>query len=78
MPARRATPGTKQLNLEVKEELLEEFRAFVEARHGTLRNHVERALRRHLDNPPPIVPDPPLPACEPDEVPAPKKRGKKT
>ena len=80
MAARRATPGTRQLNLEVDEKLLEEFEAFISARGQTKRFAVEKAMRRHLDSPPPVLPDPALPPGEPDPpVPKepPKKRGRK-
>jgi hypothetical protein len=74
MPARRATPGTKQLNLEVDESVFVELNAFSQRLGLTKRQVVEKALRRHMDHPPPTVPDPPLPACEPDVVPAPKAK----
>jgi len=79
MPARRATPGTRQLNLEIDEGLFEAFEAFIAARGQTKRYAVEKALRRHLESPPPILPDPALPPGEPDPpVPKepPKKRGR--
>lgn len=73
---RRTTPGTGQLSAEVELELLAELRAFAAARGETVRRVIERAVRRHLDNPPPVViADPPLPA---DPPPAPKKKGRKT
>lgn len=70
MPARRATPGTKQLNLEIAEKLFNELKAFVAGRGQTMRHAVEGALRRHLDNPPPILPLPRLPDVPPEAVPA--------
>jgi hypothetical protein len=80
MAARRGTPGTRQLNLEIDEGLFEAFEAFIAARGQTKRFAVEKAMRRHLESPPPILPDPLLPPGEPDPaVPQepPKKRGPK-
>jgi hypothetical protein len=70
--------GTRQINVELDETLLNEVKKFVEARGQTLRHFAERAFRRHLDNPPPLLPDPPLPPCEPEPTkPAPKRRSKR-
>jgi hypothetical protein len=75
--------GTKQLNVGITAELMEELQQFVEERGETLRRVVEGALRRHMDNPPPNVPPPPpvyppLPPVTPPEPSAPKKgKGKK-
>jgi hypothetical protein len=84
MPARRATPGTKQLNLEIDEKLFVELKSFVAGRKLTNRMVVEHALRRHFDNPPPPPITPPLPPITTHEEPAkpvvrltPKKKGKK-
>ncbi len=83
MAARRATPGTKQLNLEIDEKLFNELKAFVTGRRLTNRQVVELALRRHFDNPPPPPVAPPLPPLVTD-APAPvaakkptSKKGKK-
>lgn len=85
MGKRRATPGTKQLNLEVTEGLLAEAKAFAQGRGETMRQVVETALRRHMAYPPAPPPPPaPLPTPEPlpDAAPAPppakaKKPGRK-
>ncbi len=78
--------GTKQLNVGVAATLLEEFQGFVEKRGETLRSAVEAALRRHMDNPPPVAPPPPPPVYPPlppvtspatGQKPAPKKGGGK-
>lgn len=66
MAARRATPGTRQLNLEIDEKLFEELDRFIQGRGQTKRFAIEKALRRHMDSPPPVLPDPPLPPGEPD------------
>ena len=81
------TKGTKQLNAEMSELLFDEFKAFCANRGETTRHHLELALRRHMDNPPPPpvkVAAPPLPpvtspAAPAEEKPAaPKKpKGKK-
>ena len=73
--------GTSPLAVGVETPLLEELKAFAEGRGQTLRYVVERALRRHMDSPPPLVPDPPLPAGEPEpgrRAAAKKARGKKS
>jgi hypothetical protein len=59
--ARKSTKGTKQVGAEVAGDLLEEFKQFCVARGDTLRQHLEMAMRRHLDNPPPVLAPPPLP-----------------
>ncbi len=82
MGKRRATPGTKQIAAEVGEALLTEFKTFVKSRRETLRDHLELAMRRHLDNPPPPLRPavPPLPPMPPPEVPPakPARKGRKT
>ena len=78
--AQKAKPGTAQVNAELPVELLDEVKAFAEARGQHIREVIARALRRHLDNPPPPpTPDPPLPPCPPDPPaePAPKPRRRK-
>ena len=57
--------GTKQLNVGVAAALLEEFQGYVENRGETLRSAVEAALRRHMDNPPPVASPPPPPVYPP-------------
>lgn len=73
--------GAAQINVELPPEMLDEVKAFAEGRGQTLKFVVWRALRRHMDSPPPLPPEPPLPACEPDPAskpPATKKpRAKK-
>lgn len=70
--------GTSQLGVGIATELFDEVKVFAEGRGQTLRHVVERALRRHMDNPPPIVPDPPLPDALPEVVKlAPKKPARK-
>ena len=75
------TKGTKQLNAEMSEALFDEFKRFCSDRGETVRRHLELALRRHMDNPPPPpapVKLPPLPpvTAPAAEKPAPRK-GKK-
>lgn len=74
MTQRKSTKGTKQIGAEVSEALIDEFKVFCLSRGETLRKHLEMAMRRHLDNPPPVEEAPPLP---PVTVPEPKKKGKK-
>ena len=72
------TLGTKQFNVELPTELVDEFRAFCASRDESVSSHTARALRRHMDNPPPVVPDPPLPPTPPlPPVEAKHKRGRK-
>ena len=79
--ATKPVRGAKQVNAELPEELLDRLKAFAESRGQTIRYVIERAIIRHLDNPPPLLPDPPLPPGEPDPAPnkptATKKRRKK-
>jgi hypothetical protein len=58
--ARKNTAGTKQLGAELDSALVDEFKAFCAGRGDTVRKHLELALRRHLQNPPPAD-VPPLP-----------------
>lgn len=71
---RNRTKGTKQLNAEIDGDLLDTFRAYARGRGESLRAAIERAMRRDMGNPPPLVTDPPLPPLPP---PAPKKKGGK-
>jgi hypothetical protein len=71
--ATKPVKGTKQVNAELEAELLDRLKAFAEERGQTVRYVIERALIRHLDNPPPSVADPPLPPCDPDPAPVAKK-----
>lgn len=68
---RQVAKGTAQLAAQLDESLLAEFRAWVAGRGETLRAHLEQAIRRHMDTPPPPHrPEaPPLPAVG-------KKKGK--
>ncbi len=59
--ARKSTKGTKQIGAEVSEGLIDEFKAFCLDRGETVRENLEMAMRRHLDNPPPRPKIPPLP-----------------
>lgn len=77
--------GAKQFNYEIDADLVDRFRAFCKGRGESVREHLEMALQRHLDNPPPpFKPQaPPLPpvvsptqaTAEKPEKPAGKKGG---
>jgi hypothetical protein len=68
--------GTKQLNVGISAALLEELQAFVDRRDETLRKAIERALRRDMDNPPPVEAPPPPPTYPPlPPVPSPVPTG---
>jgi hypothetical protein len=75
MPA-KPTKGTKQLSFELPEALVDEAKEFAEKRGEKLREVVSHALRRHMDNPPPLPVLPPLPpvASAPDPAPSAKKK----
>ncbi|VTR94129.1 unnamed protein product [Gemmata massiliana] len=82
--ARRDVKGAKQFNYEIAADLADRFREFCKSRGESVREHLEMALGRHLDNPPPAFKPtaPPLPPIAPPEPatekPAPKKpKGKK-
>jgi hypothetical protein len=76
-------PGVSQVNFELPTELLDEAKAFAEARGQSLKYVMTRALRRHMNHPPPLLADPPLPPGEPEPgappapKPAPKPRARK-
>ncbi len=53
--------GTEQLNVGIDASLMEELRQFTTKRREKIRAVVEAALRRHMDNPPPLAELPPLP-----------------
>jgi hypothetical protein len=77
---RRDVKGTKQFNYEIDQELVERFRAFCRNRGESIREHLEMALQRHMDNPPqpfkPAAPPlPPLTSQPAAEAAKPKKRG---
>ena len=76
MGVRKSTKGTKQIGAEVTAGLVDELRAFCAGRGETVRHHLEVAIRRHLDNPPPRPVVPPLPPL-PSDPPVRKPRGKK-
>ena len=60
------TKGTRQFNVELPSDLVDEFRRFAEGRGESVSQHTARALRRHMDSPPPLPPsDPPLPPTGP-------------
>lgn len=72
--------GVAQVNFELPAELLDEAKEFAESRGQTLKYVMARALRRHMDSPPPLLPDPPLEPGEPEPgraQPAPKKGRRK-
>lgn len=70
--------GVSQVNFELATELLDEVKAFAESRGQTLKFVMTRALRRHMDHPPPLAEDPPLPPGEPEPgKPAKKPRKRK-
>lgn len=73
------TKGTKQFGAEITAELVDEVKAFATKRGETVRRVIEAALRRHMDNPPPVVPPPPpvYPPLPPVTVPRVGKREKK-
>ena len=71
-PSKDVVPKTIELN----KALVAEAEAFAAERGQSFRFLVEKALRRHLDSPPPVTPDPPLPPGEPDP-PIPKKKPQK-
>lgn len=67
--------GTEQLGVGIDRSLMAELRAFAEKRGEKIRAVVEMALRRHLDNPPPLpAAVPPLP---PVTTPGPAAKRKK-
>lgn len=66
---RKSTKGTKQVGLELAEELVDQLREFARDRGETVRQVVEAALRRHFAYPPPPPPPPtPPPAPAPFPV----------
>jgi hypothetical protein len=75
----RPSKNVVQKIIEFPPELAAEVETFAESRGLPFKAIVLRALRRHLDHPPPEPPpDPPLPPCEPDPPkPAKKPRAKK-
>jgi len=71
----RPSKNVVQKMIEFPPELAAEVDQFAEKREQTFKAVVLRALRRHMDSPPPPPPpDPPLPPCEPDSPPAKKAR----
>ena len=76
---RNATTGTKQLNLEMSEDVLTAARAFAADRGETLRAVFEQAVQRHMACPPVLPQHQPLPlmsVAPPDEPPAKSAKGK--
>lgn len=51
--------GTETLGVGINKDLAAEMRAFAAKRGETMREVLEAAVRRHMDNPPPLVPPPP-------------------
>lgn len=73
----RPSKNVVQKMIEFPPELAEEVEAFASTREQTFKAVVCRALRRHLDNPPPLPPaDPPLPDSPPEVAPKPARRKK--
>lgn len=64
-----------QINVELDPALLDRLKTFADERGQTLKYVVGRALTRHLDHPPPMLPDPALPETTPDP---PASTGKKS
>lgn len=50
--ARKATKGTLQIGSELDADLVAAFRAFARSRGEYVRDHLEIAIQRHMDNPP--------------------------
>ncbi|QJX00299.1 hypothetical protein [Frigoriglobus tundricola] len=81
--ARRDVKGAKQFNYEIDAALVDAFRAFCKGRNEAVKEHLEMALQRHMENPPPpfkpaAPPLPPIPApAEPTAEEKPAKKGKK-
>ncbi|AWM38117.1 hypothetical protein GobsT_37890 [Gemmata obscuriglobus] len=71
---RQNVAGAKQFNYEIDGALADRFRQFCRDRGETIVGHLEMALRRHMDNPPPVPVLPPLP---PVPAPAPPASGAK-
>ncbi len=65
------TKNTKQLAVEVSDALFDEFKRFCADRGETVRRHLELALRRHMDNPPPPPEPAEVPPLPPVTAPAP-------
>jgi hypothetical protein len=76
--AGKRTKGTKQLNVELPESLVDEFKQFCEGRGESPTHNVAVAIRRHMANPPPLPHTLPLPDSPPvPEESKPRKRGGK-
>lgn len=73
--ARKNVKGAKQFNYEITAEIADRFRAFCKGRGESVREHLEMALQRHLDNPPPPF-KPTAPPLPPVTAPEPKPKGK--
>jgi hypothetical protein len=75
--------GAAQVNVELAPEVLDRLKRFADERGQTLKYVIGRAIIRHMDHPPPVAVEPPLPPGEPDPPPAkkptakPKKGGRK-
>lgn len=74
---RKDVKNTKQFNYEITDALADEFRAFCKGRGQSVREQLEIALRRHLDNPPPPPQPVELPPLPPVTPPAPVATAKK-
>lgn len=74
---RKNTKGTRQVSGEVAEAVVEVWRKFLEGRPESARWHLEMALIRHAENPPPLPEPPPKPPPLPPVPPPDKPRRKK-
>ncbi len=76
--ARTNVKNAKQFNYEIAADLVDRFRAFCQERGEAVKDHLEIALQRHLDSPPPPLKPPDPPPLPPMGAPvgAPKKRGR--
>lgn len=71
----RPTKGTRQTNLELPVEVIDQAKAFAKGRGETLGEVIVAALKRHMANPPPLPAEVPLPPVPTGQLPA--ARGKK-
>lgn len=74
----RPSKNVVQKVIEFPPELASEAEEFADGRGLSFKAVVLKAVRRHLDSPPPLLPDPPLPPGEPDQSAEKPKRGRPT
>jgi hypothetical protein len=74
---KQPTKGTKQFNVELSSELIDEFKRFCESRGESASHNAAVALRRHMANPPPQPHTVPLPDSPPVPEEAKKPRGRR-